>query len=206
MRRHWIAAGLSALVLIGSLSSCATAPEVDGNQASTTVSVAPITRPAAPDITEAGLLDGAMVLSVAKPHVSEAVEYYQVSVDGGEWRGLESSEWRPAEGGAGIIVTLRDPAPESGQTVNVRLRAVSINGHGAESRAVSFPTDPGIDAAAVDGPTIVSVDTALGLGGVTSNGTPTNTGQQVFVIIVEVLAALGLVSIGIFIGRRLRRS
>lgn len=103
-----------------------------------------VAKAAAPDITSARVIDRVVVLAVAKPHVSEAVEYYQVSVDGGEWRSLDASEWRPAKGEAGIIVTLRDPVLEPGQTTLIQLRAVSVAGFGAESRALSigFPASP----------------------------------------------------------------
>lgn len=219
MRRHRIVAALSVAFLIGACSSGGTPAPAGMSAAVTIPSVGPgssvptasgipgrLALPSAPDITDAGVIDGAMVISIARPHASEAVEYYQLRVNGGEWRTLDASEWRPAQGGAGIVFTLSDPPLEAGQAALVRLRAANASGFGDLSRAVSISiglTDA--NAGTVDsGP--ADVDTALGLSGPARTVPAAHPAQQTIVIIVEVLAALGLVSIGIFIGWRLRRS
>lgn len=219
MRHHRIVAALSVALLIGACSSSGTPTMTDASATVTILSaesegpaptmsevLAQPPLPLAPEITDAGVFDGAMVISIAKPHVREAVEYYQVSVDGSEWRTLDAIEWRPAQGGAGVIVTLREPALEPGQAALVRLRAASLAGFGAESRTVSISTGMTGGSAGLDDSGSVDVDTALGLGSPTEAVRSSNPAQQAIVIIIEVLAALGLVSIGIFIGRRVRRS
>lgn len=68
------------------------------------------------------------------------------------------------------------------------------------------PTDVATEEAVLDEDDMVDVDTAMGLGGATSTRNPPNPAQQTLALVVEALAALGLVAIGIFIGRRLRRT
>lgn len=198
VRRHRVVAALSAALLIGACGSGAT-PTFGGTSATVLI-------PSPPDITDARVVDGAMVISIAKPHVSEAVENYQVRVDGGEWRTLEASEWRPAQGGAGVVVALRDPILEPGRAVRVTLRAVSIAGFGLESQDISVSTGMTDVGTVLNDSASLDVDTAMGLSGPARTRGEPDPAQQAIVIIVEVLAALGLVSIGIFIGRRLRRS
>lgn len=219
MPRHRIVAALSVAFLIGACSIGGTptmadpsatvailSAESEGSAPTMSESPAQPPLPAAPEITDAGVIDGSMVISIAKPHVSEAVEYYQVSVDSGEWRTLDASEWRPAQGGAGVVIMLSDLTLEPGQAALVRLRAANVSGFGGLSRAVSIGTGiTDANAGPVDsGP--ADVDTALGLSGPASTVRAPHPAQQAIVIIVEVLAAVGLVAIGIFIGWRLRRS
>ena len=163
-----------------------------------------IAQPTAPEITEATVVNDAIVFHVAKPHVSEAVEYYQVRFDEGSWRALDASEWRMAEGEAGIVVTLRDLELTPGQPRLVQLRAVSIAGFGPASRVTWLDTDGAVDNPDLDNTDLVDIDSAMGLGGSTGTRTSADPVRQVTVIVVEVLAALGLVFVGFLIGRRLR--
>ena len=221
MHRHRIAEALFVLLVASACSGgTSTAPaQSTGAEAAPTVtslaSQAPSSgapealtdtaRPAAPDITDARVIDDAIVLHVAKPHVSEAVEYYQVRVDEGTWRALDASEWRMARGEAGIVVTLQGLTLRPGQSRLVQLRAVSMAGFGAESRVALLDTDVAVEDPYPDDSGPVDVDSAMGLGGGTSQ-TPADPARRVVVIVVEVLAALGLVTIGVFIGRHLRRA
>ena len=165
-----------------------------------------IAQATAPEITEATVADDAIVFHVAKPHVSEAIESYQVRLDEGRWRALDASEWRMAEGEAGIVVTLRGLELTPGQPRLVQLRAVNIAGVGPASRVSWLDTDAAVDNPDLDSTDWVDIDSAMGLDGSAGTRTPTDPARQVIVIVVEVLAALGLVFVGILIGRRLRRT
>lgn len=165
-----------------------------------------VTPAAAPEITDATVINDAIVFHVARPHVSEAVEYHQVRVDGGQWRALDADEWRMAQGEAGIVVTLRGLELKPGRQRLVQLRAVSITGFGPASRVVWLDTNVAVDDRELGSTDVIDVDSAMGLGGSTSTRTPSDPVRQAIVIVVEVLAALGLVFVGFLIGLRLKRT
>lgn len=222
MRRHRIAGTVCVLLMVGACTSDppSSMEQSPATQAGSVVTVlaseAPastgtddpgdIAQPTAPEITEATVVNDAFVFHVAKPHVSEAVEYYQVRLDEGLWRALDASEWRMVEGEAGIVVTLRGLDLTPGQPRLVQLRAVSLAGFGPASPVAWRDNDVAVDNPDRDSTDLVDIDSAMGLDGSTGTRTLSDPVRQVIVILVEVLAALGLVFVGILIGWRLRRT
>lgn len=194
------------LLVVGACSSGPYASPTPSTAEAPTVTE--IAKAAPPDISDARVIDDAIVFHVSKPHVSEAVEYYQVRMDGGLWRALDASEWGFAQGEAGIKVTLRGLTLTPGQSRLVQLRAVSQSGFGVESRVARIDTDVTVEGPDLDDRGPVDIDSAMGLGGSTSTSTrtPSDPMRQTIVIVIELLAALGLVAIGVFMGRRLRRT
>lgn len=189
MRTAAIVGALCLLLAIGGCSASDSTPSV-----ATTA----LARAAAPMLSDPHAPGGRVTFTVARAHVSEAIEFYQVSVDGGEWRPLATDEVRQDPGSGGFIVTLQAPQLAPDERVEVRLRAVNAAGAGQSSDAVSV-APPGV---AGDPSGVVDVDSALGLSGADENSGPVaNPRQQQIALVVEILAAIGLVAIGVFIGR-----
>jgi hypothetical protein len=84
---------------------------------------------AAPQIVSADGGNGVAVLHVAKPHVSEAVENYQYSLDDG----LTWNRFDPAQ----VLSPLTIARLANGQQYTIRPRAISVAGFGEMSAAVT---------------------------------------------------------------------
>ncbi len=110
---------------------------------------------AAPQIVESSGGNGVAIITVAKPHVSEAVENYQYSLDDGlTWTGFN-----PAQVLSPVTITKLT----NGQAYTIRLRAISVAGFGASSEAVTVtPTAPGPSATVPGAPTINQAATKTG--------------------------------------------
>lgn len=110
---------------------------------------------AAPQIVQASGGNGVAILTVAKPHVSEAVENYQYSLDDGlTWNGFN-----PAQVLSPVTITKLT----NGQAYRIRLRAISVAGFGASSEAVTVtPAAPAPSATVPGAPTINKAATKTG--------------------------------------------
>lgn len=110
---------------------------------------------AAPQIVSAQGGNGVAIINLAKPHVSEAVENYQYSLDDG----LTWSGFNPAQVLSPVTITKLT----NGQDYTIRMRAVSVAGFGAPSAAVIVtPTAPDPTATVPGSPTINRAATKTG--------------------------------------------
>lgn len=100
----------------------------DGTTDSATDGFAYLAEPAVPDIIDVTTENGDIIVTIARPHVSEAIENYAVSIDHGTWQSLDPPQAAPA-------LVLREQAPPQGTRIELQLRA--INGAGQSSSPAS---------------------------------------------------------------------
>ena len=106
----------------------------DGTTDSAAEGFAYLAQPAVPDIIDVTIEDGNIIVTIARPHVSEAIENYAVSIDDGTWQPLDPPQAAPA-------LVLREQAPPQGTRTELRLRAVNGAGQSSSpaSATVEFP-------------------------------------------------------------------
>lgn len=100
----------------------------DGTTDSAAEAFAYLAEPSVPDIIDVTTEDGDIIVTIARPHVSEAIENYAVSIDDDTWQPLDPPQASPT-------LVLRDQAPPHGTQLELRLRA--LNGAGQSSSPAS---------------------------------------------------------------------
>jgi hypothetical protein len=100
----------------------------DGTTDSAAEGFSYLAEPAVPEIIDVTTEDGDIIVTIARPHVSEAIENYAVLIDDDTWQPLDPPQAAPA-------LVLREQAPPQGTRIELRLRA--INGAGQTSSPAS---------------------------------------------------------------------
>lgn len=98
----------------------------DGATDSAADGFAYLAEPTVPDIIDVTAENGDILVTVARPHVSEGIENYAVSIDDGAWLPLDPPQAAPS-------LVLGEQAPREGTRSEVRLRAISAVGQSSAS-------------------------------------------------------------------------